>query len=117
MVRGLASLSLVKHLLSRSEESPIRQLPFPAMPIIYYCGGRTDAPEEDHPLWATQDSNTRSGDDTWRCKECHGWDYKGKAGAYASGKHFTGIKGVLDAKTSKKSIVAAFDAATRVSGG
>ena len=30
MVRELAILSLVKHLLSRSEESRIRQLPFPA---------------------------------------------------------------------------------------
>jgi transposase len=33
VVRELANLSLVKHLLSRSEESLIRQLPFPAMPI------------------------------------------------------------------------------------
>ena len=31
---------------------------------------------------------------TWRCKECHGWDYRGAEGAYASGSHFTGIKGV-----------------------
>ena len=30
----------------------------------------------------------------WRCKECHGWDYLGNRGAYASGKHFTGIKGI-----------------------
>ncbi|MEE8393265.1 MAG: c-type cytochrome [Rhodospirillales bacterium] len=30
----------------------------------------------------------------WRCKECHGWDYMGKSGAYGKGKHFTGIKGV-----------------------
>lgn len=56
-----------------------------------------DAPEEDHALWATQDSNTRSGDSTWRCKECHGWDYKGADGAYGSGSHFTGFVGVLDA--------------------
>jgi len=33
VVRGLANLSLVKHVLSRSEESRIRQLPFPALPI------------------------------------------------------------------------------------
>jgi len=32
VVRELANLSLVKHLLSRSEERRIRQLPFPAMP-------------------------------------------------------------------------------------
>jgi mono/diheme cytochrome c family protein len=31
---------------------------------------------------------------TWRCKECHGWDYKGKDGVYGKGRHFTGIKGI-----------------------
>ena len=31
---------------------------------------------------------------TWRCKECHGWDYRGRDGAYSSGGHFTGIKGI-----------------------
>lgn len=55
-----------------------------------------DVPEGDHPLWATQDTNTRSGADTWRCKECHGWDYRGAEGAYGSGSHMTGFTGVLD---------------------
>ncbi|MFQ5408280.1 MAG: hypothetical protein ACE5FI_07670, partial [Anaerolineales bacterium] len=50
-----------------------------------------DQPEDDHPLWATQDSNTRSGKDTWRCKECHGWDYQGVDGAYGGGSHMTGF--------------------------
>ncbi|MAG97925.1 MAG: hypothetical protein CMM08_14700 [Rhodospirillaceae bacterium] len=31
---------------------------------------------------------------TWRCKECHGWDYKGKDGAYREGSHYSGIKGL-----------------------
>jgi mono/diheme cytochrome c family protein len=31
---------------------------------------------------------------TWRCKECHGWDYSGKDGQYANGHHATGIKGI-----------------------
>lgn len=53
------------------------------------------APEGDHPLWKTQTSNTRSGPDTWRCKECHGWDYKGVDGAYGSGSHRTGFMGIL----------------------
>ncbi|MEW6578628.1 MAG: c-type cytochrome [Chloroflexota bacterium] len=61
-----------------------------------------DAPTENHPLWATQSTNTRTGADTWRCKECHGWDYKGADGAYGSGSHFTGFPGILDA-TSKSS--------------
>ena len=55
-----------------------------------------DAPEEDNPLWASQSTNERSGADTWRCKECHGWDYLGAEGAYGSGSHFTGFTGVLD---------------------
>ena len=35
----------------------------------------------------------------WRCKECHGWDYRGKDGAYATGKHATGIVGVYQARS------------------
>jgi len=57
-----------------------------------------DAPTTDHPFWAGRpdtDSNTRTGADTWRCKECHGWDYKGVNGAYASGSHRTGIAGIF----------------------
>jgi len=56
-----------------------------------------EVPEGDQPLWATQSSNTRTGGDTWRCKECHGWDYKGLDGAYGSGSHRTGFKGILGA--------------------
>ena len=54
-----------------------------------------DVPASDQPLWATQTTNTRSGKDTWRCKECHGWDYLGKDGAYGKGSHATGFVGVL----------------------
>lgn len=31
---------------------------------------------------------------TWRCKSCHGWDYQGNQGNYASGRYATGIKGI-----------------------
>ena len=34
--------------------------------------------------------------DSWRCKECHGWDYSGSEGAYRSGSHKTGITGILE---------------------
>ena len=57
-----------------------------------------DAPIEDNPVWARQDTNTRSGADTWRCKECHGWDYMGVDGAYGSGSHTTGFPGVFNAQ-------------------
>src|SRR4030066_2383 len=53
-----------------------------------------EAPEGDQPLWASQTTNTRSGVDTWRCKECHGWDYSGAESAYGSGSHLTGFPGV-----------------------
>lgn len=58
-------------------------------------------PEGNSPLWATQTTNTRTGSDTWRCKECHGWDYKGKDGAYGKGSHLTGFPGVNGAALSK----------------
>ena len=59
----------------------------------------SDAPENDNPLWASQTTNERSGADTWRCKECHGWDYKGSEGAYGSGSHSTGFPGVFNAQS------------------
>ncbi|HSR46689.1 MAG TPA: c-type cytochrome [Anaerolineales bacterium] len=57
-----------------------------------------DTPDGDNPLWARQSTNERSGGDTWRCKECHGWDYAGADGAYGSGSHFTGFPGVFGAQ-------------------
>jgi thiosulfate dehydrogenase len=51
-------------------------------------------PQDDHPLWKLQDTNKRKGYSTYRCKECHGWDYRGKEGAYSKGSHFTGFEGV-----------------------
>lgn len=58
-------------------------------------------PIGNSPLWAGQTTNTRTGKDTWRCKECHGWDYKGKDGAYSKGSHLTGFPGVYGAATTK----------------
>lgn len=45
-----------------------------------------------HPSYPAE--GKKNGKDTWRCKECHGWDYKGAAGAYSKGSHYTGIKGI-----------------------
>ncbi len=55
----------------------------------------TKAPDGNHPLWALQTTNTRIGPGTWRCRECHGFDYKGKDGDYGAGTHLTGFPGVL----------------------
>lgn len=67
----------------------------------WFAAFGVDAPEGEQPLWKTRTAsanNTNSGADTWRCKECHGWDYKGVDGVYGKGSsHFTGFKGILDA--------------------
>jgi cytochrome c553 len=67
-----------------------------------------DEPPNDHPLWASrpdQESNARTGAQTWRCKECHGWDYAGVSGAYGSGDHRTGIKGILTTEKSAAELI------------
>lgn len=51
-----------------------------------------ELPKETHPAYPA--AGKQKGGDTWRCKECHGWDYKGALGAYAKGSHLTGIKGL-----------------------
>lgn len=74
----------------------------------YWKVSSASAPAETHPLWAERpdaESNGRTGADTWRCKECHGWDYRGVDGAYGSGSHRTGFPGVLDVDASEADIV------------
>jgi thiosulfate dehydrogenase len=53
-------------------------------------------------------AGTKTGSTTWRCKECHGWDYIGKDGRYSSGSHYTGFAGVWDARNKDRTVV--FDA-------
>jgi thiosulfate dehydrogenase len=52
----------------------------------------TKAPTSTHPSYPA--AAKQKGDVTWRCKECHGWDYRGAEGAYSKGGRFTGIKGI-----------------------
>jgi Cytochrome C oxidase, cbb3-type, subunit III len=52
------------------------------------------APGEKHPLYPAEGKYASKPGTTWRCKECHGWDYMGKDGAYSKGKHYTGTKGI-----------------------
>lgn len=49
-------------------------------------------PSKTHPAYPENGKN--KGTESWRCKECHGWDYKGKDGVYGEGSHFTGITGL-----------------------
>ena len=52
------------------------------------------APEQTHPAYPK--AGKQKGAGTWRCKECHGWDYRGVDGAYGSGSHYSGVKGIRD---------------------
>lgn len=54
-------------------------------------GNRQAAP---HPAYPPNARYANVPTVTWRCKECHGADYKGNQGQYASGNHATGIKGI-----------------------
>lgn len=54
-----------------------------------------DEPEGTNPAYPVAANAEQTGPVTWRCKECHGWDYQGASGIYRKGSHFTGIKGVL----------------------
>ena len=53
------------------------------------------AADSIHPLYPST-LNPMVGPDTFRCKECHGWDYLGSEGVYgdAASTHYTGIKGI-----------------------
>ncbi len=51
-----------------------------------------EPPEQSHPSYPPV--GKREGGATWRCKECHGWDYMGEDGAYGRGAHYTGVKGI-----------------------
>ncbi|MCF8168437.1 MAG: cytochrome c, partial [Rhodoferax sp.] len=59
----------------------------------------------DHPSYIKDGKYGK--DNSWRCKECHGWDYKGKDGAYAKGGHMTGIKGINGAAGKDVAAIAA----------
>ncbi|MHC4972227.1 MAG: c-type cytochrome [Planctomycetota bacterium] len=65
-------------------------------------------PTTDHPAYPA--AGQKTGSTTWRCKECHGWDYLGAAGAYGdmTNSHFTGIAGVMGAMTDPPQTI--FDA-------
>jgi hypothetical protein len=57
-----------------------------------------EEPKTTNPAYPTKANPKVTGADTWRCKECHGWDYMGKDGVYSKGGHFTGIGGIRGAE-------------------
>jgi len=62
----------------------------------FWAENKQAQPTADHSAYPNKGGKYGK-DVSWRCKECHGWDYKGKDGAYASGGHATGIVGIQGA--------------------
>lgn len=57
------------------------------------------APNTENPIWqytATPNDDIGGVSNQWRCKECHGWDYKGREGAYGdpTSSHYSGVRGL-----------------------
>ena len=59
----------------------------------WFAENKATKPADDHPSYANKGGQYGK-DTSWRCKECHGWDYRGKDGAYAKGGHATGTVGI-----------------------
>lgn len=61
-------------------------------------------PAATHPSYTPW--GKRKGGTTWRCKECHGWDYEGVKGAYGKGSHYSGIGGIARGRRQAPSTIA-----------
>lgn len=72
----------------------------------WFAENKAAKPAADHPAYPVKDGKYGK-DNSWRCKECHGWDYRGKDGAYAKGGHASGIKGIHGAAGKDPAAIAA----------
>ena len=52
----------------------------------------TDPPKGTHPSYPKIGQKPTL--ESWRCVTCHGWDYRGRNGAFGSGLNYTGIAGI-----------------------
>lgn len=73
----------------------------------WYKENGQEAPKDVHPAYPEalpQSINART---TWRCKECHGWDYRGRDGVYGQAEHRTGIVGIQGMADADPATIAA----------
>lgn len=89
--------SVVLDLLAYAQTLPVRDA---AASIVrgarlydtWYKENKHDVPPGAHPSYPVALSKTMEPRTTWRCKECHGWDYRGVT-LHEGGKDVT-IKGI-----------------------
>ncbi len=73
----------------------------------WYKENGRKVPDTVHPAYPgtpPKSINTRT---TWRCKECHGWDYLGRDGVYGRSEHKTDIIGINGMVGADPSAIAA----------
>ncbi len=58
----------------------------------WYKEIKGEPPKASHAAYPAGMKYAKEPKTNWRCKECHGWDYLGRDGAYAKCDHVTGIK-------------------------
>ncbi len=63
-------------------------------------------PDTVHPAYPGTPPETINTRTTWRCKECHGWDYRGRDGVYGRSEHKTGIVGINGMAGADPSLIA-----------
>ncbi len=70
----------------------------------WYAALGKKGPQSTHPSWPAANTSI-TGEATWRCKSCHGWDYAGREGRYRSGANSTGIIGLQRVKGLDPAVV------------
>ncbi len=75
----------------------------------WYKENGREVPEGIHPAYSGTLPKGVEPRTTWRCKECHGWDYRGRDGVAEASGHKTSIKGIHGlAGAEPRQIVAKF---------
>lgn len=91
LAAGFATLATATPVIAAETESAVAR--GARLYDKYWAENKGTKPEGDHAAYPHKGGKYGK-DASWRCKECHGWDYMGKDGAYASGGHASGIKGI-----------------------
>lgn len=104
LLSGLTGLAASQFVVAAETESSIAR--GGRLYDKFFKENNTAKPEADHAGYPNKGGKYGK-DASWRCKECHGWDYRGKDGAYASGGHATGIKGINGAAGKDPAAIAA----------
>ena len=72
----------------------------------WYKENKVEPPTAVHPAYPIPVARDMEPRTTWRCKECHGWDYHGWKGIFRGQGLFDRRRGRVDGRGSRKAIAA-----------